>query len=72
VAMTVLGSNNVLIIQNADQVTAVFSPPPANAPPLSREDVEHGYRIGITAGTSTPIEVVEKVERAIREIFDAG
>ncbi|KKM98788.1 hypothetical protein LCGC14_1154400 [marine sediment metagenome] len=64
------GADNVLIIQNADQVTAALGNWYAEAGFPSREAVETSFRIGITAGTSTPIKTVNEVVAQVKEIFE--
>lgn len=72
VAKPVLGAGNVLIIQNADQVKQAMGDWWVQAGGAERSGMELGFRIGVTAGTSTPIEVVDQVVQQVREMFHAG
>jgi len=72
VAKPVLGENNVRIIQNADQVTAALGDWWVLARGSDRVSMELSFRIGVTAGTSTPIEVVNQVVQQVKEMFNAG
>lgn len=68
VAESVLGANSVFIIQNQDQVPATLGEWWTQTDRAGHRAVETSLRVGITAGTSSPIEVVEQVVQRVKEV----
>jgi len=79
VARSGVGADSVFIIQSADQVIRTLGAWWMNGDGDRRrcygtrlDSPEEPFRIGITAGTSTPIEVVNEVVSRVKETAGAG